>query len=133
MPARNILFLSYGLAWAEAIEAGEVFIGVNAVDYSGYPDCRGEFIEAYQKVIDVGTRAGVEGPSVRVRAPLIDLPKHEIIRRGLELSVDFSLTMSCYEPDEGGLSCGRCESCRLRLDAFARLGVQDPIPYATPV
>jgi len=133
VPARNILFLSYGLAWAEAIGAGEIFIGVNAVDYSGYPDCRPEFIEAYQKVIEVGTRAGVEGGGIRVRAPLIDLPKHEIIRRGLELGVDYALTVSCYEPDAGGRSCGRCESCRLRLAAFARLGVKDPIPYAIPV
>ena len=102
------------------------------MDYSGYPDCRPEFIEAYQKVIDAGTRAGVEGGSIRVRAPLIDLPKHEIIRRGLELGVDYSLTVSCYEPEAGGRSCGRCESCRLRLAAFARLGVKDPIPYAIP-
>jgi 7-cyano-7-deazaguanine synthase len=133
VPARNIIFLSHALAWAETLGAGEIYIGVNAIDYSGYPDCRGEFIAAYQKVIDVGTRAGVEGRGIRVRAPLLDMPKHEIIRRGLELGVDYALTMSCYDPDDGGLSCGRCESCRLRLAAFARLGIKDPIPYAIPV
>jgi 7-cyano-7-deazaguanine synthase len=129
VPARNILFLAHGLAWAEAAGAGEVFIGANAVDYSGYPDCRPEFIAAYQRMIDVGTRGGVEGRGVRVRAPLMHLPKAEILRRGLELGVDYSLTMSCYDPDEQGRSCGRCESCRLRLAAFAELGVKDPIAY----
>jgi 7-cyano-7-deazaguanine synthase len=130
VPLRNILFLSYGSAWAEAVGAGEVFIGANAIDYSGYPDCRPEFIEAYQKVLEVGTRAGVEGDGIKVRAPLIDLPKHEIIRRGLELGVDYSLTVSCYEPAADGAACGRCESCRLRLKAFAELGCRDPIRYA---
>ena len=125
--------LSNALAWAETLGAGEIYIGVNAIDYSGYPDCRGEFIAAYQQVIEVGTRAGVEGGGVCVRAPLLDMPKHEIIRRGLELGVDYALTMSCYDPDERGLSCGRCESCRLRLAAFTRLGIKDPIPYAIPV
>lgn len=130
VPARNIVFLSYGLAWAESTGAAELYIGVNAIDYSGYPDCRGEFIDAFQKMIEVGTRCGVEGRAVRVRTPLIDLPKHEIIRRGLELGVDYSLTLSCYDPDERARSCGRCESCRIRLAAFARLGIKDPIPYA---
>ena len=99
------------------------------MDYSGYPDCRPEFIEAYQRMIDVGTRGGVEGRGVRVRAPLMNMPKDEILRRGLELGVDYSLTISCYDPDEQGRSCGRCESCRLRLAAFAELGVKDPIAY----
>ncbi len=130
VPARNILFLSYALAWAEASGAGEVWIGVNAVDYSGYPDCRPEFVEAFQRVIDVGTRRGVEGGAVRVRTPLIGMRKAEILRRGLELGVDYSLTISCYDPDGYGRSCGRCESCRLRLAAFAEIGMKDPIVYA---
>ncbi len=130
VPARNIVFLAHGLAWSESVGAGEIFIGVNAVDYSGYPDCRPLFIDAFQHVIDVGTRGGVERNSVRIRAPLIDLPKHEIIRRGLELGVDYALTMSCYDPDAHGLSCGNCESCRIRRDAFAKLRIEDPVPYA---
>lgn len=130
VPARNILFLSYALAWAEASGAGEVWIGVNAVDYSGYPDCRPEFVGAYQRVIDVGTRRGVEGSAVRVRTPLMQMRKAEIVRRGMELGVDYSLTISCYDPDAEGRSCGRCDSCRLRLAAFAEVGEKDPIVYA---
>lgn len=129
VPARNTIFLSYALALAEVRRADDIFIGVNAVDYSGYPDCRPEYIAAFERLAALATKAGVQGRPVRIRAPLIDLPKEEIIRRGLSLGVDYGLTRSCYDPDAAGRACGRCDSCRLRLAAFARLGVADPAPY----
>lgn len=130
VPARNTIFLAYALAWAEVIGARDIFIGVNAIDYSGYPDCRPEYIAAFEKLANLATKAGVEGASLRVHAPLISLSKAEIIRRGLELGVDFSLTHSCYDPDSNGIACGQCDSCQLRLQGFREAGVRDPIPYA---
>ncbi len=129
VPARNTIFLSFALALAEVRGAADIFIGVNAVDYSGYPDCRPEYIAAYERMAGVATRAGVEGAPVRIHAPLLHLTKDEIIRRGLELGVDYALTRSCYAPDAAGRACGRCESCRLRLAAFKRLGMVDPAAY----
>jgi 7-cyano-7-deazaguanine synthase len=130
VPARNTIFLSYALAVAETRDACDVFIGVNALDYSGYPDCRPEYIAAFQQMAGLATRAGVEGRPVRIHAPLIDLTKDRIIARGLELGVDYGLTRSCYAPDAAGRACGRCDSCRLRLAAFTKLGRDDPAPYA---
>lgn len=130
VPARNIIFLSYGLALAESLGAGHLFIGVNAIDFSGYPDCRPEFIEAFQNVIDVGTKAGVEGRAIQIHAPLIRLPKAEIIRKGIALGVDYALTLSCYDPVPEGLACGRCDSCILRRRGFEEAGVPDPTQYA---
>jgi 7-cyano-7-deazaguanine synthase len=130
VPARNTIFLSFALAWAEVLEAGEIFIGVNALDYSGYPDCRPEFIAAYERMANLATRGGVEGTNVvHIRTPLIDLTKAEIIRRGLELGVDYSLTQSCYDPDPSGAACGHCDACQLRLKGFAEAGVPDPAKY----
>ncbi|WP_420633508.1 7-cyano-7-deazaguanine synthase QueC [Candidatus Palauibacter sp.] len=130
VPARNTIFLSIALAWAEVLAVADIFIGVNAVDYSGYPDCRPEFIDAFERLARVGTRAGVEGSRpFRIHAPLIDLAKAEIIRRGLELGVDYGLTRSCYDPEPSGAACGRCDSCQLRLAGFAAAGVRDPAPY----
>jgi len=130
VPARNTVFLSLALAWAEVLEADAIFIGVNAVDYSGYPDCRPEFVAAFQQVVNLATKRTVEGGSIRIEAPLIDLTKAEIIRRGQALGVDYALTVSCYQPDDQGLACGRCDACRLRADGFAAAGVADPTPYA---
>ena len=130
VPARNTVFLSFALAWAEVLPAHHIFIGVNAVDYSGYPDCRPEFIEAYEAMANLATRAGVEGRTIRIHAPLMALSKASIIRRGLELGVDYGATSTCYDPDEGGRACGRCDACRIRLAAFAELGITDPAPYA---
>jgi 7-cyano-7-deazaguanine synthase len=130
VPARNTIFLAYALAFAEVRGAQDVYIGVNAVDYSGYPDCRPEYVAAFEKLAALATRAGVEGRPVRVHAPLMHLTKVEIIRRGLELGVDYGLTRSCYDPDAAGRACGHCDSCRLRLAAFAQLGRSDPAPYA---
>lgn len=129
VPARNTVLLSVALAWAEVIGAYDIFIGVNAVDYSGYPDCRPEFIAAFEALANVATKAGVEGARFRVHAPLLRLSKAEIIRRGLELGVDYSLTVSCYQADEAGRACGRCDACRLRAQGFAKAGVPDPTPY----
>jgi len=130
VPARNTIFLSFGLAWAEVLGAQDIFIGVNALDYSGYPDCRPDFIEAYERMANLATRAGVEGTSkFRIRAPLISLTKAGIIRKGLELGVDYSLTRSCYTLSPGGLSCGECDSCRLRLKGFREAGAVDPVAY----
>jgi len=130
VPARNLVFLSLALAWAEALGAFDVYIGVHAGDYAGYPDCRPEFIEAFERVANLATAAAVEGRgSFRIHAPLMDLTKAQIIGRGMDLGVDYSLTHSCYDPDEQGRSCGRCDSCLLRLGAFAELGLIDPIPY----
>lgn len=129
VPARNALFLCYALAFAETSGANDIFIGVNAVDYSGYPDCRPAFIEAFEKMANLATRVGVEQNAIRVHTPLIDLSKRDIIRTGLDLGVDFGLTRSCYDPDSDGRGCGHCDSCRHRLAAFAALGRRDPAPY----
>lgn len=130
VPARNTVFLAYGLAWAEVLGAWDIFIGVNAVDYSGYPDCRPEFIAAFEAMARLATRAGVEGHGeLRVRAPLIDLSKAEIIRRGTGLGVDYAQTVSCYQADEQGRACGRCDSCRLRREGFAGADLPDPTRY----
>jgi 7-cyano-7-deazaguanine synthase len=131
VPARNTVFLALALGWAEVAGADRIFIGVNAVDYSGYPDCRPEFIRAFERVANLATRAGVEGTtSFGIEAPLIDLSKAEIIRRGIQLGVDFSLTVSCYQADATGRACGRCDSCRLRRAGFEAAGVADPTRYA---
>ncbi|HUF66958.1 MAG TPA: 7-cyano-7-deazaguanine synthase QueC [Gemmatimonadaceae bacterium] len=131
VPARNTILLSLALAWAEVIPAGDIFIGVNALDYSGYPDCRPEFIAAFEQVARLGTRAGSEGATgIRVRAPLIDLTKREIIQLGTSLGVDYSQTVSCYDPTTSGEACGRCDACQLRLRGFAEAGMADPVRYA---
>jgi len=130
VPARNTVFLSIALGWAEVLDAFDIFIGVNAVDYSGYPDCRPEFIEQFEKLAQLATKAGVEETGAfRIQTPLIDLTKAEIIQTGLDLGVDYSLTHSCYDPDENGTSCGRCDACQLRLKGFRDAGHVDPIPY----
>ncbi|MBF0339920.1 MAG: 7-cyano-7-deazaguanine synthase QueC [Magnetococcales bacterium] len=129
VPARNTIFLSLALGWAETLQARQIFIGVNGVDYSGYPDCRPEFIAAYATLANLATREGVDGQGFRIRAPLQHLSKAEIIRMGLELGVDFRLTRSCYDPDPAGLACGLCDACRLRLAGFQAVGVPDPIAY----
>ena len=130
VPARNTIFLAYALAWAEVIQANDIFIGVNAIDYSGYPDCRPEFIQAFENLAEVGTKAGVEGRRFHVRTPLIKLSKADIIRKGIEIGVDFSLTHSCYDPTPEGLACGECDSCLLRLKGFRDAGIKDPVCYA---
>ncbi len=130
VPARNTIFLAYALGWAEVIQAADIFLGVNAIDYSGYPDCRPEFIEAFQTVANVGTKAGVEGGRFQIHTPLIKFSKAEIIRKAVELGVDLSLTHSCYDPSPDGLACGECDSCLLRLKGFREAGIQDPIRYA---
>lgn len=130
VPARNTIFLSYALAWAEVLGAEQIFIGVNAVDYSGYPDCRPAFIASFEALANLATRAATEGDRrLRIRAPLLHLRKAEIIRCGAELGVDFSLTRSCYDPDPAGRACGRCDSCQLRLRGFREAGLEDPAPY----
>jgi 7-cyano-7-deazaguanine synthase len=130
VPARNTIFLSFALAWAEVLGASDIFIGVNALDYSGYPDCRPEYIAAFEKMADLATRAGVEGENrLAIHAPLMKLSKEEIIKKGLELGVDYSLTHSCYDPSPDGLACGACDSCLLRLKGFNRAGICDPIDY----
>ena len=130
VPARNTLLLALALGWAEVVGARDIFIGVNAVDYSGYPDCRPEFIDAFQSLAQLATRAGVEGERLRIRAPLQQLSKAEIIRAGIGLGVDYSATVSCYQATSDGLACGRCDSCRLRREGFAGAGVPDPTRYA---
>jgi 7-cyano-7-deazaguanine synthase len=130
VPARNTIFLSYALAWCEVLGAIDIFIGANAIDYSGYPDCRPEFIAAFERLANLATKAGVEGTRFRIHAPLISLSKADIIRKGTELGVDFSLTHSCYDPAEDGHACGECDSCRLRLEGFRAAGLADPIRYA---
>ena len=130
VPARNTIFLSVALGWAEVLGASDLFIGVNAVDYSGYPDCRPEFIAAFQQLARLATKSGVEGTAAwNIHAPLISLSKAEIIRRGIELGVDYGLTHSCYDPDPQGRACGHCDSCQLRLKGFADAGLTDPAPY----
>ncbi len=131
VPARNTIFLAVALGWAEVLQAHELYIGVNAVDYSGYPDCRPEFIAAFQAVANLGTKAGVEGESFRIHTPLITLSKAEIIRKGIELGVDYSLTVSCYRADGQGRACGKCDACRLRAKGFQEAGIDDPTPYQT--
>ena len=131
VPARNTILLALALAWAEVLGAGEIVVGVNAVDYSGYPDCRPEYIAAFERMANLATRAGVEGGTAfRVRAPLQHLSKHEIIRLGRSLGVDYALTTSCYDPAPDGAACGRCDACRLRLAGFAAAGLADPARYA---
>ena len=129
VPARNTIFLSLALGWAEVLGAWDLFIGVNAVDYSGYPDCRPEYIQAFQRLSQLATRAGVEGGKFQVHTPLIDMSKAGIIRAGTRLGVDYALTVSCYAADEAGRACGRCDSCRLRAAGFAAAGVYDPTHY----
>jgi 7-cyano-7-deazaguanine synthase len=130
VPARNTIFLSFALAWAEVLGASDIFIGVNAIDYSGYPDCREEFIKAFQGMADLATKAGVaERQHLTIHTPLIRLTKAEIIRRGLELGVDYSITRSCYDPSSEGEACGQCDSCQLRLKGFSEVGLVDPAAY----
>jgi 7-cyano-7-deazaguanine synthase len=133
VPARNTIFLSFALAWAEVLGASDIFIGVNALDYSGYPDCRPEFIDAFEKMARLATRVGVESEEgdsqIRIRTPLIDMTKRDIIETGLRLGVDYSATTSCYDPGENGEACGHCDACQLRLRGFAEAGMADPAPY----
>ena len=131
VPARNTIFLAYALGAAEVLGATDIFLGVNAVDYSGYPDCRPEFVEAFERLANVATKAGVEGRRMTIHAPLLALTKRDIIARGMELGVDFGMTLSCYDPAPDGLSCGRCDACLLRLEGFRQLGRRDPARYAT--
>jgi len=133
VPARNTIFLSMALAWAEVLEAGHIFIGVNAVDYSGYPDCRSEYIEAYERMANLATKASVEGRRMHIETPLINLSKADIIRQGTRLGVDYTMTVSCYAADEAGDACGRCDACRLRAAGFAAAGLPDPTFYQKPV
>ena len=130
VPARNTIFLSYALAWAEVLECSDIFIGVNAIDYSGYPDCRPEYIQAFEHMANLATKAGVEGRTrTRIHAPLAQLGKAAIVRLGMETGLDFSLAHSCYDPDEGGRPCGQCDSCLLRRKGFEEAGMQDPLVY----
>lgn len=129
VPARNTIFLSHALALAEVLGAQDLYLGVNAIDYSGYPDCRPEYLAAFEAMARLGTRAGIEGAAIRIHAPLIELGKGEIVRRGLALGVDYSLTHSCYDPDPDGAACGACDACQLRLRGFAEAGASDPIRY----
>ncbi len=130
VPARNTLLLSLALGWAEVIGARDIFVGVNAVDYSGYPDCRPEFITAFENLAGIATKAGVEGGRFQIHAPLINMSKADIIRAGTNLGVDYGMTVSCYQADARGMACGRCDSCRLRAEGFAAAGVRDPTRYA---
>lgn len=129
VPARNTVMLSIALAWAEVLGARDIFVGVNAVDYSGYPDCRPEFIHAFENMANLATKAGIEGQRIRIHAPLIHLSKADIIRRGTALGVDYGITVTCYQADEQGRACGRCEACRLRAAGFAAANLPDPTPY----
>jgi 7-cyano-7-deazaguanine synthase len=131
VPARNTIFLSYALAWAETLEAQDIFIGVNALDYSGYPDCRPEFISAFEKLANLATKIGTEGARLKIHAPLIELSKAEIVRKAVELGVDLSLTHSCYDPLPDGRACGQCDSCQLRRKGFREAGLTDPIEYVS--
>ena len=129
VPARNTVFMSIALGWAEVLKAGAIFIGVNAVDYSGYPDCRPEYIAAFEKMANLATKSGIEGHRLRIETPLIDLRKQDIIRHGIELGVNYSLTVSCYQADESGRACGQCDSCRFRKQGFEQAGITDPTRY----
>jgi len=131
VPARNTVFLALALGWAEVVRARDIFIGVNALDYSGYPDCRPEFIQAFQNLANLATKAGVEGEAFRIQTPLIALTKAQIINRGTDLGVDYSLTVSCYQADQEGRACGRCDSCRFRAKGFQEAGIPDPTLYKT--
>ena len=130
VPARNTIFLAYALGWAEVLDAGHIFIGVNAIDYSGYPDCRPEFIAMFEMLANIGTKAGVEGRRFQIHAPLVKFSKAQIIGKATELNVDLSLTHSCYDPTPEGLACGKCDSCQLRVKGFREAGLTDPIKYA---
>lgn len=129
VPARNTIFLSYALAWAEVLKSHDIFIGVNAIDYSGYPDCRSEYIKAYQKMADLATKESIEGRKIKIHTPLINMSKAEIIKKGIKLGVDYSITHSCYNPSKNGLSCGKCDSCVLRKKGFEEAGITDPARY----
>jgi 7-cyano-7-deazaguanine synthase len=129
VPARNTIFLSYALAWAEVLDANDIFIGVNAVDYSGYPDCRPEYIKAYEHLATLATKAGVEGVSFKIHTPLIDLSKADIIKKGMSLNVDYAMTVSCYQADDKGRACGVCDSCRFRKEGFEAAELTDPTRY----
>lgn len=129
VPARNTVMLAYALAFAEVLQAGDIFIGVNAVDYSGYPDCRPDYIEAFERMANLATKSAVEGSRLRIHAPLINLSKAQIIQRGMALGVDYALTVSCYQADSEGRACGRCDSCRLRREGFIAAGIPDPTRY----
>lgn len=131
VPARNTIFLSLALGWAETLSAHDIYIGVNAVDFSGYPDCRPEFITAFERLASLATREGVEGRGFRIHAPLLHLSKREIVLKALELGLDLSLTRSCYDPNHAGEACGLCDACRLRLEGFSAAGVKDPLAYQT--
>jgi 7-cyano-7-deazaguanine synthase len=134
VPARNTIFLSYALAWAEVLGAFDIFIGVNITDYSGYPDCRGEFIAAFEKTANLATAAAIQNKGrYRIHTPIINMTKAEIIRTGTKLGIDFALTHSCYDPDQQGRNCGRCDSCRLRLKGFMEAGLDDPVEYQIPI
>ena len=130
VPARNTIFLSFALGWAETLDSTDLFIGANAIDYSGYPDCRPEFMRAFEAMARLGTKMGTEGRAITIHAPLIRMTKRQIVERGRELGVDFSLTRTCYDPNERGDACGRCDACLLRLKGFAEAGLTDPAPYA---
>ena len=130
VPARNTIFLSLALSWAESLGAVDIFIGVNALDYSGYPDCRPEYIRAFEEMASLATRAGVEGKKFTIHTPLMDMTKSQIIQKGIDLGVDYSLTSSCYDPSSDGLACGLCESCLIRKKGFEDAGQKDPIAYA---
>jgi len=129
VPARNTIFLSFALGWAEILGTGDIFVGVNAVDYSGYPDCRPEYIEAYERMANLATKAAVQGRTFKIHTPLINLTKADIIRKGTELGLDYSITHSCYDPSPEGLACGACDSCRIRKKGFGEAGVPDPTKY----
>ena len=132
VPARNTIFLSYALAWAEVLQSSDIFIGVNAIDYSGYPDCRPEYIEAFQRMANLATKAGVQGiTQIKIRTPLINMTKAQIIQKGIELGVDYALTHSCYDPTPQGLACSRCDSCILRIKGFKDAGTPDPTKYVS--
>jgi 7-cyano-7-deazaguanine synthase len=129
VPARNTIFLSLALAWAEVLPAQHIFVGANAIDYSGYPDCRPEYLKAFEAMANLATKAAVEGRRISIRAPLIDLPKKEIVKRAIELGVDPAETVTCYQPDAGGRACGRCDACRIRKAGFAEAGIADTTRY----
>ena len=130
VPARNTIFLSFALAWAEVLGANDIFLGVNSMDYSGYPDCRPEYIQSFANMANLATKAGVEGKqSIKIQTPLINMTKKEIIKKGLKLGVDYSFTHSCYDPENDGISCGRCDACQIRLRGFQEAGIPDPINY----
>ena len=133
VPARNTIFLSFCLAWAEVLGASDIFIGVNALDYSGYPDCRPEYVQAFQTMANLATRGGVEGTTpIRIQTPLLNMTKREIVQLGLSLGVDYSMTLSCYDPSPAGVACGHCDACHLRLRGFREAGTTDPAPYLPP-